>query len=96
MGTRTLIGHEAGSAKPVWVLFCSGDGHAMGRVLDGDEDDAQAFLDWYEQMYGTDPRKAEPDTLLERQDAWAVEYRAGAEKRARSRYLDALAESESE
>ena len=96
MGTRTLVGHEAGSAKPVWVLFCSGDGHAMGRVLDGDEDDAQAFLDWYEQMYGTDPRKAEPDSLLERQDAWAVEYRAGAEKRARSRYLDALAESEEE
>ena len=96
MGTRTLIGHEAGSAKPVWTLFCSADGHAMGRVLEGDEDDAQAFLDWYEQMYGTDPRKAEPDALLERQDAWAVEYRAGAEKRARSRYLDALAESEEE
>ena len=65
-------------------------------MRDGDGDDAQAFLGWYEQMYGTDPRRAEPDTLLERQDAWAVEYRAGAEKRARSRYLDALAESEEE
>ncbi len=57
MGTRTLVGHEAGSAKPVWTLFRSADGHAMGRVLDGDEDDAQAFLDWYEPQWG-DPRKA--------------------------------------
>ncbi len=78
MSTRTLVGHEAGSAKPVWTLFCSVDGHAMGRVLDGDECDAQAFLDWYEPQWG-DPRKAEPDALLERQDAWAAERReAGA------------------
>ena len=96
MGTRTLIGHEAGSAKPVWTLFCSADGHAMGRVLEGDEDDAQAFLDWYEQMYGTDPRKAEPDALLERQDAWAAEYRAGAAKRAQRAEMYAIDESEGE
>jgi len=76
MGTRTLVGHEAGSAKPVWTLFCSADGHAMGRVLDGDEDDAQAFLDWYEPQWG-DPRKAEPDALLERQDEWVVLRRDG-------------------
>ncbi len=95
MGTRTLVGHEAGSAKPVWVLFCSVDGHAMGRVLDGDENDAQAFLDWYEPQWG-DPRKADAFVLHRRQDAWAAEYRAGAAKRARSRYLDALAESEEE
>lgn len=79
MGTRTLVGHEAGSAKPVWTLFCSVDGRAMGRVLKGDEDDAQAFLDWYEPQWG-DPRKANRDTLIERQDAWAAERREAAAK----------------
>ena len=77
MGTRTMVGHEAGSEKSVWVLFCSADGHAIGRVLPGDEDDAQAFLDWYEPQWG-DPRKAEPDDLLRRQDAWVAERRHDA------------------
>lgn len=86
MGTRTMVGHEAGSEKPVWVLFCSGDGHAMGRVLDGDEDDAQAFLDWYEPQWG-DPRKAEPDALIERQDEWSALRREASRRARRRRHL---------
>jgi hypothetical protein len=73
-----MVGHEAGEGaneRPTWVLFCSTDGHAMGRVVDGDADDAHAFLDWYEPQWG-DPRRAEPDVLLRRQDAWLAERRA--------------------
>jgi hypothetical protein len=39
MGTRTLVGHEAGSDKPLAVLFCSTTMIAFGRVIHGDEDD---------------------------------------------------------
>lgn len=95
MGTRTLVGHEAGSDKPLAVLFCSTTMIAFGRVIHGDEDDMQAFLDWYEPQWGA-PRRADVATLVERQGEWLTAYQANAEKRARSRYLDALAESEME
>jgi hypothetical protein len=44
---------------------------AFGRVIHGDEDDMQAFLDWYEPQWG-DPRRADVATLVERQGEWLV------------------------
>lgn len=69
MGTRTMVGHEAGSDKPLAVLFCSTTMIAFGRVIHGDVDDMQAFLDWYEPQWG-DPRRADVATLVERQGEW--------------------------
>jgi hypothetical protein len=71
-----MVGHEAGSDKPLVVLFCSTTMIAFGRVIHGDVDDMQAFLDWYEPQWG-DPHRADTATLVERQGEWVGLRRDG-------------------